>query len=238
MSKKTNLRLAWCSVEACRFAVENWHYSRAMPLGRSARIGAWEDGRFIGCIMFAMGGNNRIGDPFGMDTSDCCELVRVALTHHATPVSRLIAIALRMFKASAPTVRIVVSYADPVQGHHGGIYKAGGWVYLGKTSPSYEYRLNGKRLQKRAFTGSNFGRGRSSLPQGAVKVSTPGKHKYAMPMDAGARDMLARIARPYPRVDACSSSDYRGNRPVSIGADASPDQGEEGGQQPTTGLQR
>jgi hypothetical protein len=234
---KPNLRIGWCSAEAARFAVMNWHYSKAMPVSKMARLGVWEDGAFIGCVIFAMGGNNRIGDPFGMRASDCCELVRVAMTTHVTPVSRVLAIGLRMLKQSAPELKLVVSYADPVQGHAGGIYKAGGWTYLGTTAPSYEFRLNGKRLQKRAFTGSNFGNAVAQLPRGAVKVATPGKHKFAMGFSDDARRVLATMAVQYVKVDAQDADMQASQRPVSIGADAPPIHGGEGDQQSTTGLQ-
>jgi len=38
-------------------------------------------------------------------------------------------------------VRLVVSYADPAHGHHGGIYQAGNWVYLGRTHAEAAHRV-------------------------------------------------------------------------------------------------
>ena len=52
-----SLKLDWCSHAAATWAVENWHYSGRMPAGKMVRIGAWEDGAFIGAVIFSQGGN-------------------------------------------------------------------------------------------------------------------------------------------------------------------------------------
>jgi hypothetical protein len=196
------LKIDWATHDAARWACEKWHYSHIIPASKMVRIGAWEDGRFIGVVLFSWGGNNRLGAPYGLAMDECCELVRVALRDHATPVSRIVAIALRFLKRQSPGVRLVVSFADPVQGHHGGIYQAGGWTYTGRSAPSYELVLNGKRLHKRAYTGNNFGNPKMPLPAGAEKRPTPGKHRYLMPMDADMRARIAHLAKPYPKGNA------------------------------------
>lgn len=196
------LKIDWCSHEAAKVAVEHWHYSGVMPTGKSNRIGAWEDGVFVGAIIFAQGGNMHIGKPFGLTSDECCELVRVALRAHVTPVSRMLAIATRFLKRRNPGLRLVVSYADPSEGHHGGIYQACGWLYLGLSRPTYEFRLNGARLQKRSFTGVNFGRERMALPAGAVKIEVPGKHKYVLPLDEAMRVSLEPQRVQYPKQHA------------------------------------
>lgn len=172
------------------------------------RVGVWEDSVFIGCVIYAQGGNFRIGDPYGLTQLQAAELVRVALREHQTPVSRILAIALKFVKQHCPRLRLIVSYADPSEGHHGGIYKANGWIYTGQTHSSTEFRLNGERLQKRAYTGQQFGGGKASvatLPSRAVKVKTPGKHKYLMPLDAEMREQVARLSKPYPRAQSADS---------------------------------
>ena len=47
-----NLRLDWCSHQAAKFAVEKWHYSRALQVGKAAHVGVWEDDKFIGVVVF------------------------------------------------------------------------------------------------------------------------------------------------------------------------------------------
>jgi hypothetical protein len=211
---KPALKIDWCTYAAAKYAVENWHYSKAMPVSKNLRVGVWESSKFVGCVIYAQGGNLHIGDPYGLTQTETAELVRVALTAHGTPVSRVLSIAGRFLRKSCPGLRLLVSYADQVQGHHGGIYQAAGWVYVGQTMPSYEFRLNGKRLQKRAYTGANFGHGRLQLPSGAVRVSIPGKHKYLMPLDAAMRAQIAPLAKPYPKRPGTGTRD---GTPVEVG---------------------
>jgi len=193
------LRLDWCSAAAAQHAVMRWHYSRKMPASKSARVGVWESEKFIGCIIFAQGGNRHLGAPYGLTSNECCELVRVALTTHVAPVSQIMAVALRMLHRQSPGLRLVVSFADPTEGHAGGIYQAGGWVYTGTTAPSTEFRLHGARLQKRSFTGANFGQPRRVLPAAAEKVKTVGKHRYLFPLDRRMERAVVHMAKPYPK---------------------------------------
>ncbi len=197
---KADLRIDWATHEAARYACTNWHYSKTMPVGKLAKVGVWERDEFVGVVMFAWGMNKNLGSPYGLNISECCELVRVALRAHVVPVSRIVAFALRFLKAQSPGVRCVVSFADPIAGHHGGIYQAGNWVYAGKSADNYEWRLNGKRLNKRAYTGVNFGgKPRRAVPAGSIKVAIPGKHRYLMPLDEAMRAQIAPLAKPYPK---------------------------------------
>lgn len=224
VAKKSDCRLAWVSDATARKCCESWHYSKSYPMPKCANVGIWEGTTFVGVIVFGWGGNYRAGEPYGLRIGEVVELVRVAMRPHAVEVSRHIAIALRMLKKQSPGVRLVISYADPVQGHGGSIYKAGGWLYLGQTAPSFEYRVGSRRLQKRAYTGTNYGNPKAMLPRGAIKVDVPGKLKFAMPMDSQMRDLLLPRALPY--LKSPSSMNH-----------APPDHGGEGGVDPTDGLQ-
>lgn len=216
-----SLRLDWCSHAAAKWAVENWHYSRSMPAGKMVRIGVWEGGTFIGVVIFSQGGNMSLGTPYGLTSLEVCELVRVALTSHKAPVSRIVAIALRMLKKHCPGTKLVVSFADPTEGHTGGIYQAGGWLYSGRSADSYEFRLHGKRIQKRAYTGDQFGKpgSKATLPPGAVKVATVGKHRYLMPLDAETKTRLAPRAMPYPKRSALVAVGGPASKPVDVQPD-------------------
>lgn len=199
---KADLRIDWATHKAAKHACENWHYSQALPVGKLVKVGAWEKGRFIGVVLFAWGMNRSLGAPYGLEMAECCELVRIALREHTSPVSRVMALALKFLCKQSPGIRLVVSFADPAAGHHGGIYQAGNWVYAGKTAPGFEWRLNGKRLNKRAYTGQQFGGGKKSVakvPAAAEKVALPGKHRYLMPLDAEMRKQIEPLAKPYPK---------------------------------------
>ena len=192
------LRVDWCSGEAARFAVEHWHYSRSMPVGRLAHCGAWENDRYIGAVVFGMGANRNIAKPYGLEQLQVCELVRVALAGHLSPVSRIVSIAIRMLRSQSPGLRLIVSYADPEQGHNGAIYQAMNWVYQGRTGGGTELLMpNGERMHKRtAF--SRFGRcGAASI--GATYVQLEAKHKYLYPLDDVMREQIDALRAPYPK---------------------------------------
>jgi hypothetical protein len=136
MSSKPVLKLDWCSHAAAKYAVEHWHYSQKMPAGKLAMVGVWESDAFIGTVLFGRGGNNHIGTAYDLQQTQVCELVRVALRKHAAPVSRIVSIAVKMLRQLSPGLRLIVSYADPVQDHHGGIYQAMNWLYVGSSQPA------------------------------------------------------------------------------------------------------
>lgn len=202
------LRLEGCTYQAAKYAVEHWHYSRSLPASKKVKIGVWEDGEFVGVVIYAWGANQHQGKAFGLDMSQTVELCRVALGKHETPVSRIVAISLKMLKRQCPGLRLVVSYADVDQNHHGGIYAAGNWVYLGMTEANGgtpKYRIHGRVVHGRSVH-SAYGKGsqnvqwlREHVDPNAEAVYTKGKHKYLFPLDEAMRKQIAALAKPYPK---------------------------------------
>lgn len=196
MSSDPGLRVDWCSYEAAKFAVGRWHYSRSMPGSRLMHFGVWEDGSFRGAVVFGRGATARIGKPFGLDQVQICELVRIALGTHRAEVSRIVAICLRMLRRHSPGIRLVVSYADVLQGHHGGIYQALNWIYIG-ASDSYSLVVHGRRRHPRSVA-SKYGRHdvewiKENIDPKAHRLDlAKSKHKYVWPMDREMRDRCGR----------------------------------------------
>lgn len=230
MSPKVDLKLDWCSYEAAKYAVEHWHYSRTVPVSKRNYIGVWEDGTFIGVVIFSCGsGNATSGLKFGLrKLFDLVELQRVALRNgHKTPVTRILKIALKMLRRQCPGLKGVVSFADPHEHHHGGIYQGGNWIYLGQGSPVVYQILTDGRVVNGRVTNRQWGRHRKAKYQmTGQKEIRPGKYKYLWAFDETLRSMAFKIAKPYPK------------RAASIVQDAPSDQGGEGGLQPTAALHR
>lgn len=217
MNSKPTLKLAWCDYHAAKFAVFRWHYSRTMPIGKLIRVGVWEASAFVGCVIFGQGaGKATDGRRYGLGrTLEMCELVRVALGSHATPVSRIVAIAIRMVKAASPGLRLIVSFADPAHNHTGGIYQAGNWTYVGESARGLYYRRqDGTLTHNRNLSGpkgfggrptdqsqaSYLAARRKGLADGTLtKVVLPRKYKYLMPLDDEMRQRIAPLAKPYPK---------------------------------------
>ena len=197
------LRLDWVGHEAAAYACRHWHYSRIAPAGRLMVLGVWECEAFKGVVIFSRGANNNIGSPYGLKQTEVCELTRVALTKHDAPVSRIVAVALRLLNRKAPGLRLVVSYADPAQSHHGGIYQAGGWTYAGPTRAQRELLVNGKPMHKRTAN-SRWGTGSVERLRDMTGLSveygpSEFKHTYLMPLDHQMRGVVKPLAKPYPK---------------------------------------
>lgn len=211
------LKIDWCSRKAAEYAVMRWHYSRAMPAARLACLGVWEDDRFIGAVVFGRGANKNGYIRFGIKSQyEACELVRVALSPtHKTPVSRVLAICLKMLKRAMPGLRLVVSYADPAQGHVGAIYQATNWVYVGESSRENNYLVFGQSMHKRTLTDLisrrratgrvNYEQFVKRLDPNAVVVQSPPKYCYVYIFDSSLRDTIMKMAKPYPKKCARSA---------------------------------
>jgi hypothetical protein len=211
MSSKPTLRLDWCSHAAAKYAVEHWHYSQRMPSGKLVRVGVWENDQYIGCVLFGRGAIYRIGSPFGVGQTEAVELVRVALCRHVTPVSRIVAIAVNMLHKQSPGLRVIVSYADESHGHHGGIYQAMNWVYLGPVTMPTNVIVNGRPQHRRsahaAYGTYSIEWLRANVDRNAAYDVPVTKHKYVMPLDDAMRDQIAPLAKPYPKRSRAGSID-------------------------------
>lgn len=209
-----SLRLDWCSYAAAKYACENWHYSRTMPVGKTTRLGCWEDGQFIGAVVFGIGGGASCnGTRYGLGRHFAmAELERVALREHRVAVTRIVTISIGLLRRLNPGLRLLVSFADPEQGHVGAIYQAGNWVYTGLTRPDKALIGNdGRRYHSREVSASGtkvqFGVRKASLTwQDGTKIVTPGKHRYLYPLDDEMRRRIEPLRKPYPKRSECDSS--------------------------------
>ena len=204
-----SLKVDWCSHAAASYATRCWHYSKSMPIGKTAKLGIWENGDFIGAIVFAYGANTNIGKPFNLRQTQIVELCRIAMARHKSPVSRNLSIALKMIAKRYPGLELIVSYADCDQSHLGIIYQASNWTYLGCVDSNHSdhpsFRVRGKVLHPRQVY-SLWGRGaqslkwlRANIDPNVEYVYTLGKHKYAYPMNKRMRKTLCNLATPYPK---------------------------------------
>ena len=188
-----DLQLDWCSYDAAKYAVENWHYSECMPTGKTCKVGVWENANFIGVVIFSRGGSKHLGDAFGLDQTKVCELTRIALDEHDTPVSRIGSISLSLFQDQNPGMRLVISYADPYQDHTGTIYQAMNWIYVGRSTPKRVLKLDGEILHNRtAYELPPSERDRGEW------IQRPPKYKYLYPLDDEMRERVEPLAKPYP----------------------------------------
>lgn len=200
-----DLVVAPCSHEAAKYAVEKWHYSGVMPAGKVVKFGVWENGAFVGAVLFSRGASDAIGKPYNLTQTQVAELTRVALSDHQSAVSQIVSAAVKELKKQSSALRLLVSYADPAEKHHGGIYQAMNWIYTGQTSPDFAViDKTGKRWHSRMVSATGYKKSFGTVkkvikPSDGQKVVIPGKHKYLYPLDKAMRRQIEPLAKPYPK---------------------------------------
>lgn len=196
---KPNLKIDWATFTAAKFACENWHYSKCSPVGKSVKLGVWENDSFCGVVIFSYGANNNAPKMFGLTQFQVCELTRVALKSHDTPVSKILSISLGFLARSNPGLKLVFSYADKTnQGHHGGIYQANGWLYLGERKTSDKgayYVIHGRKMHGRSAR-AKYGN-ESKFPEGWTHSPSEVKHLYVKIFDRNY--VLKHEIKTYPK---------------------------------------
>jgi hypothetical protein len=198
------LRIDWCDAKAASYAQKMWHYADGIPFGKTGKLGVWEDGKFIGAVMFgrpaSMPMRKRMSRDYNLKMTEFCELSRVALNKHKTPVTRILSICLKLFHKRYPGIRLIVSFADTGQGHVGAIYQAGNWVYTGRSKGSAVYTVFGKvmRQQTAELRGiTSLARARLVDPDATMVIND--KHRYLMAMDDAMLGIIEKERMPYPK---------------------------------------
>ncbi len=220
MPVKPELKIDWATHEAAKYACENWHYSKCMPKSKLVKIGAWENDKFIGVVIYGYGATAALGTPYGLSMQECCELTRVALTKHETPVSKILSLSIKFLRKKCPDLKLIVSFADKTQGHHGGIYQATNWIYAGQTAESVFFRdPKGKLWHPRRAS-------RTPNPQKQLVTDSwseekqEGKHRYLMPLDESMRAKIMPLAKPYPKRPKQAEAGPPGQRRCNTDPDA------------------
>jgi hypothetical protein len=213
---KADLKIDWATHAAAKYACENWHYSGCLPVGKLVKVGTWENGKFIGVVLFGRGANCNMVKGYGLSQDQGCELVRIALTKHKSPVSKIAAQAIRFLKKQSPNLRLIVSYADPEAGHHGGIYQAGNWVYRGLSASAVKVWYNNKWSHKKSV--DDAGVDQANL----AKKRVAGKHTYLMPLDNEMRKRILPLSKPYPKRAGSDTTDTAGFQPAEGGSIPTP----------------
>jgi len=183
-----------------------------MPCFKINCFGVWYDGSFVGSIIYGNGGGSVTnGEQYGLRRSyDMVELCRVALNSHTFQTSQAISYSIRLLKKKNPNLKMLISFADASQGHHGGIYQAGGWIYTGMFKGQDEVVVNGQSYHPRSAVAKFGTRSISSLRSidpNACKKMGDGKHRYLMPLTKQLKKRIVQLSKPYPKRVSSDTSD-------------------------------
>jgi len=188
------------------------HYLHSMPGGTRLAFGVFMGNRLMGTITFGVGPYLAHRLVEGASPDDCLTLTRLWLSDElpANSESRVLGIALRALKKHS-SVKFLVTYADPSQGHSGTIYQATGWTYTGLSEAMPLYDLgDGKARHSRSVShafGTHSMRHFASCGVDVRQLPQAAKHRYVYFLDRCWSSRLKTPPLPYPRKGANHESD-------------------------------
>ncbi len=174
----------------------------------------------IGCIVY--------GDPVGsnvirgisnlLNNGEVLELMRLFIydfPNSKNIESYCIAQSFHWIRKNMPHIKVIVSYADPVQKHLGKIYQATNWLYQGCSptwsTPNYRIRIDpeGKWIHSRTVC-SRYGSQNIDILKKAIgktfyRKLDPNKHRYLYVLTNDKRERKKLIGSikqpilPYPK---------------------------------------
>ena len=147
------------------------HYLHRWPGVVVLTLGMWRGPFLVGVIVFALPPRETM-KRYGV--SLVWELARLYIMDSEPFNSEtwFMARAIKFVRSNHPTVKALVSYADPSHGHSGTIYRAANWQQDGRTdqerkTPRFDYGVGSKVYSRR-----------SHVPDGAEVLRIPRVSKF------------------------------------------------------------
>ena len=168
------------------------HYSHSVPAGKSHYVQAGD-----ALVVWSIPANKNIGRFLLGENCNVWELARLWAPddHERNLLTRAISLAVKVI-TTIEHPDVLVSYADPNVGHHGGVYRAASWVHHGTSEEGrYDVSPDGQVVSRRSFhSGPRFLLKREILALGYVELKRPGKERFVKPLTKRARKALATEA--------------------------------------------
>lgn len=206
----------------CKTFIKDYHYSHKMP-GTQLALGFFIDGRLNCIILYGQGISQNLANICGkgfLKQQDLFELCRLFSFDWAPKnmESYCIAQSLKYITQHLPHVRIIISFADPAQGHLGRIYQATNWLYTGTTSGGHFYvNRRGIVEHPRMMSYHQLNHPEQSRQDiadrlGWTKIKGSKKHRYIYLLGhhKDKKELRRRIVHPilaYPKTNSPSSID-------------------------------
>jgi len=184
--------------------LEREHYLQSLPGGTQLAFGVFLEPRLLGVMTFGVGSTNAHQLVTGAEPADCLTLTRLWLSDQlpANSESRVLGIALRALRRQT-SIKFLIAYADPSEGHLGIIYQATNWIYTGLSRPTPRYDLgDGKAHHSRTLSNVFGTRAMKYFADQGVavtKVEQSAKHRYVIFLDPKWRGRLRVPVLPYPK---------------------------------------
>jgi hypothetical protein len=187
-----------------RRMVERHHYLHSLPGGTRLAFGVFTGTRLMGALTLGVGPLNAYSLVDGASPDDCLTLTRLWLSDELpkNSESRFIGVVLRCLKRHT-SLKFLVSYADPAQGHVGTIYQATGWLYTGLSEAMPMYDMgDGKARHSRSLSHAYGTHSVEHFARHGVQVKLvpqQAKHRYLYFLDLAWSSRVQVPVFPYPR---------------------------------------
>ena len=183
--------------------LERHHYLRSMPGGTQLALGVFAGVRLEGVITLGVGPPMVFRLVDGGEPPDCATLSRFWTSDELprNAESRVLGVVLRALKRGT-SLKFLVSYADPSQGHLGTIYQATGWLYTGLSQGTTLIDLGDGVARHSRTVGHAFGTHSirhfeaHGIPVRTVQQEP--KHRYLFFIDSSWRERLRVPVLAYP----------------------------------------
>ena len=220
-SPPTDLTMTGATADEIWPLVRDFHYSKRMP-SAVMHCFAWrEKGGLFGDTGGPLAGVVYSNPASRNHPQDALELTRLVRRDDFTlPLSKFVSWSLRWLRGHT-LAPFVLSYADTTQGHHGGIYQACGFLYVGEFQSGHiGYNAEDGSFVHRRTCNARFGASgvedvKRRKPNWTPVYGLP-KHLYIKPIRQKTKTALSNIgltAKSYPKPSAARPLDA----PIPIG---------------------
>ena len=193
-------------VTVARDLIISHHYLGSFPGGTRLCFGVFIDQRLVGSLTLGVGSKESHRLVSGARPNDCMTLTRLWISDELgkNTESYVIGLVLRKLRRHT-SVKFVISYSDPAEGHHGVIYQASNFIYTGLSVAMPKYDLGDGIARNSRTLGQIFGTHSTRyLKRNGIKVrlipQVP-KHRYLYFLDRRWRTRLTVPILPFPKAE-------------------------------------
>jgi hypothetical protein len=189
------------------------HYLGSYPGGAILNFGIFAANSLLGVVVLGVGPANVHRLFAGAEISEVVCLARLWLDDRLgrNCESHTLAIILRHLRKDQATIKALVAYSDPEVGHTGCIYRAAGFLYIGRSEPMPLYQLpDGKLHHSRSLSHAFGTHSRKHFKAHGVPLKVipqTAKLIYVALVDPAWRQRLTRPVLPYLRQGEVYESD-------------------------------
>lgn len=190
--------------QAAKAIFERHHYLHSMPGGSLFNLGVFGHERLYGAACFTRGPVHAYELVEAATMKDCAVLARLWLNDELprNSESRTLGLVLRALRQHT-SLKFVISYADPAQGHLGIIYQASNWLYTGLSEATPRYDLgDGVARHSRSLAHAFGTHSMAHFQANGVsiqRIPESAKHRYLYFLDPSWKPRLRVLVLPYPK---------------------------------------